>query len=210
MIRLDQPKWLWVVSMISLLLGAFLVAASHRTEQWASELPRMTCAELVRQEARSPRFVVLTDVQLGQSGHAFRRDMDAAIAMYIPVFSTTLKKQPPAADLSLLLEVLADRDRQRLLENPKVGELTVELWTDAANLDPWIDLELSARYPGLQIGNCRVVSVGLHEPTLVRAQRERQQGIALLFLPIVCPPSWWIWRYLRRPVRRVKVASIAR
>ena len=160
MIHLAQPKWIVFVSIGLFLCGVLLAAGSLRTAQRAKALPRMSCEDLIRKGRAAPKFLTLTDVQLCQNGDAFRRDMDAAMEMYVPAFSTKLKKAPRPADLVLLLEVLDDRERDRLLEQPTVGELTVELWTDARNLDPWVGNTLATIYPGIQLRNCRVLSVG--------------------------------------------------
>jgi hypothetical protein len=204
MIHLDQPKWLLVISAGLFLCGAILVAGSQRIEQRAKALPRMSCDDLIRKGRAAPRFVTLTDVQLCQNGHAFRRDMDAAMEMYVPVYSAKLRKEPRAADLVLLLEVLDDRELNRLLEQPAVGELTVELWTEAGALAPWIGNRLSTIYPGIQLANCRVLSVGLHEPSAFRGRHEWRDGMGTLLLAAACQLGWWIWRHFSR--RRKSVA----
>jgi hypothetical protein len=198
MIHLGQPKWLVVISAGLFLCGAFLAASSLQTAQRANALPRMSCGDLIRMGRAAPQFVTLTDVHLCKNGHASRRDMDAAIEFYVPVFSSSLKKAPPAADLGLLLEVLDDRELNRLLEQPAVGELTVELWTDARSLDPWVGNRLATIYPGIQLANCRVLSVGLHEPSEFRARHEWRDGMAMLLLATACQIGAWMWRSFRK------------
>ncbi|HEV3342307.1 MAG TPA: hypothetical protein VG125_18200 [Pirellulales bacterium] len=202
----QQPKWFMAICGGLVLWGAILVAASWRTQQRASDLPRMSCEELLRKGRAAPQFVTLTDVRLCQNGFAFRRDMDAATETYVPAFSTTLKDEPPAADLRLLLEVLEERESDRLLACPAVGELTVELWTDARTLDPWIEKTLAPCYPGIQLANCRVLSVGLHEPSAVRAQYELQDGMVMILAAAVCQLGWWIWVRGMRSLNRVPAA----
>ena len=160
-----QPKWLLCVSGIVFLCGAFLVAASLRTAECAQGLRRMTCGDLVRNGPGASEFVTLTDIHLGSAGDAFRRDMDSSMEMYVPIFSNHLKQEPQPADITLVLEVLDDRDRDRLLERPDVGELNVEFWTPAGQLDPWVFDRLGSIYPGIQLAKCRVLSIGLHEPS---------------------------------------------
>ena len=196
---LHQPKWLLGISAGLLLIGTIFVAASQRTERRAKALPRMSCEDLLKKGRAAPQFVTLTDVHLCGGGHAFRRDMDAAMEMYIPVFSTRLKQEPRTADLVLLLEVLDDRERDRLLSQPAVGELTIELWTDVRELDPWVGNSLAMMYPGMQLANCRVLSVGLHEPSEFRGRHEWRDGIVTLALAAACQLGWWIWRFSERP-----------
>jgi hypothetical protein len=198
MTRQRQPKWLVVVVAGLFCCGIFMAASSRRTEQLAHSLPRMTCADLIRLGRAAPKFVTLTDVHICENGYAFRRDMDAAMEMYVPAYSTKLAKAPRAADLVLLLEVLDDREQERLLERPEFGELTVELWTAAAGLDPWIPDTLATMYPGIQVANCRVVSVGLHEPSEFRARYEWTDGLELMLLAAVCQLGWWIWQWMSK------------
>jgi hypothetical protein len=191
---LKLPKWLLGLSALLLLGGACSVAAGRRDEQLAKDLPRMTCADLLQKGRAAPQFVTLTDVQLCQGGHAFQRDMDAAMKMYVPIYSMELKEQPPASDLRLLLEVLDDRERERLLARPRIGELTIELWTSVFSLEPWVKATVSQLYPGIQMAKCHVISVGLHEPSSFRVVHEWRDGIILIALGAVCPLLWPIFR----------------
>src|SRR5262249_4876680 len=118
------------MTMHSSRTGRFLAAAfacfafggctwmqSEEIARQAAALPRMTCEELLKNGAVGHRFVRLTDVHLGSGGHAFLRDMDAAMEMYIPIHSSR-EKEPAPADLRLLLEVEDDENRIALLKNP--------------------------------------------------------------------------------------------
>jgi hypothetical protein len=207
MCQLKQPKWLIGVFALLVLWGAFEAGSSYRTERLAKELPRMTCDELIRKGRSAPQYVILTDVHLGAAGHAFSRDMDAAMEMYVPVYSTKLKKEPRGPEFSLLLQVLDDRDFRRLRERPDVGELTVELWTAAADVDAWVEATLSKMYPGFRVTRCRVISVGLHEPSLFRAENQWIDGIGMMTLGAVGQLGWWIWCYIRRRCQSATVIS---
>jgi hypothetical protein len=189
-----QSKWLIGVSAFTFLSGTFLIVCSFRTAEHAQGLPRMTCDDLIRNGPGANRFITLTDVYLCSAGDAFREDMDRSIEMYVPVFSDHLKQEPKPADIALLLEVLDDRDRERLLERPDVGELNVELWTPAGQLDPWVFDRLGAIYPGIQLAKCRVLSVGLHEPSALHARSELHEGMILVFVAVACQLGRWIWR----------------
>jgi hypothetical protein len=193
-----QPKWLIAVFAGLFLCGLFMAASSRRTERLAKSLPRMSCDDLLRMGRAAPRYVTLTDVHVCENGYAFYRDMDAAMSMYVPIFSTTLANAPRGANLVLLLEVLDDRERERLLERPAIGELPVELWTNAAALDPWVQDTLGPMYPGIRVANCRVVSVGLHEPSEFRARYEWREGIVMMLVAAACQLGWWSWQWFSR------------
>ena len=91
--------------------------------------------------------------------------------MFIPIYSSRLAQEPPARELTLLLNIEDDRERERLLARPDVDELICELWWRVDQLEPWVTDCLAAKYPGIRFRNCRVVSVGLHEPTPIKAQQ---------------------------------------
>jgi hypothetical protein len=115
--------------------------------------------------------------------------------MYVPIYSARLLNEPAPAELKLLLEVLDDRPRDQLLARPNVGELMIELWAPPGRLDPWVKDRLGAIYPGMQLANCRVLSVGLHEPSALRIRSAMQEGIALVIAAIGCQAGWQIWQF---------------
>ena len=205
----SQPKWVIGVTSIAALLGALLIVKSNRWAEFAQSLPRMACDDLVQNGPGGNQFIVLTDVHLCSRGNAFRRDMDADMQMYVPIYGARLMNEPQPADLKLLLEVLDDRERDRLLARPDVGELMVELWTPAGRLDPWAKNFLAATYPGIQLANCRVLSVGLHEPSALRIGSAMQEGVALLVVAVGCQIAWQIWRFGRkhRPIRQLDMCA---
>src|SRR5215471_13999276 len=116
----------------------------------------MTCDELVRNGPGKNQFLKLTDVRLCSGGYAFYRDMDAAMEMFIPIYSSRLAQEPPARELTPLLNIEDDRDRERLLARPDVDELICELWWRVDQLEPWVTDCLAAKYPGIRFRNCRV------------------------------------------------------
>ncbi len=155
----------------------------------------MTCDDLIQKGPGHNQFIILTDVHLCSRGDALRRDMDADMQMYVPIYSARLMKEPPPAELKLLLEVLDDRERERLLARPDAGELIVELWTASGQLGPWVKDRLGAIYPGMQLAKCRVLSVGLHEPSALRIGSAMQEGIVLLIVGFGCQAGWQVWRF---------------
>ena len=89
---------------------ALLIVKSNRWSDLAKSLPRMTCDDLIQKGPGHNQFIILTDVHLCSRGDALRRDMDADMQMYVPIYSGRLMKEPPPAELKLLLEVLDDRE----------------------------------------------------------------------------------------------------
>ena len=193
-----QPKWLIGLTAFAFVDGAFMLSCSSRHKDNAQTLPRMTCDDLIQNGPGANQFVTLTDAHLCSKGDVSSRDMDSALEMYVPIYSDSLKQEPQPADIALILEVLDDRDRSALLERRDVGELNVELWRQAAQLHPWVFDSLVTLYPGIHVAKCRVVSVGLHEPSLLHARSEMHQGIFSLVAAILFQFGWWIWCSLKK------------
>ena len=202
-------KWLVGASLITFLWGVLLIVGSLDAAHRAGRLARMTCDDLIRNGPGADNFITLTDVRICSAGHAFRRDMDAAMEMYVPIFSSRAQQPPQPADIKLILQVLDDRDRDELLARPDIGELNVELWNPAGQLDPWAADWLGSIYPGIQLAKCTVLSVGLHEPSMLHAQSEMHDGLVLLGISLACQFGWWTWRRLDKQSPQIAPSSQA-
>jgi hypothetical protein len=176
MLPTARTCWFLTASLLCFAYGGCCLVLSGEIRERAASLPRMTCHELVRNGPGKYRFIQLTDVQLCSRGHAFYRDMDAAMQMVIPIHSRQ-EKEPAPADLALLLDIHDDRDRESLLADPDVGKLNCQVDRGIADIDPGFVEYLQTRYPGLRKANLRLVSVGLHEPTEIKSVRTWWHGI---------------------------------
>ena len=190
---MNRWAWLLLACVCSFDYGAWCVALSGRVEEEAGRLPKLTCDQLIKNGPGGNNYITLTDVHLCSRGYAFYRDMDNAMQMYLPIYSSRLPQEPWPRDLAILLEILDDRDRERLLAQPDVGELTCEIWTRVDQIDTGFHEVIAAKYPGIQLKKCRVVSVGLHEPTVLKAQRIRQDAIVSFVLGGALL-GWLAWR----------------
>lgn len=170
-------NWLRVLLILLIAHGGFCILNSGSLRRQADAVPKMSCADLLKNGPRGNRYLTLTDVRLAGAGDVFHRDMDAAMEMYVPCYSTRLAREPQPQQLRLLLQVLDDRERERLLDRVEIGQLTCELWTRPGDLEEWVRDGLSAKYPGMPVERCVVLSVGLHEPTQAKADRSWWYGI---------------------------------
>jgi hypothetical protein len=207
MMNRSQPKWLIGVSAVAAAGGLFLIVTGMRKADRSTRLPRMTCDDLAQNGPGANQFVTLADVHLCAAGDAFRRDVDGAMEMYIPIYSNRRIQEPAPGDLALVLEVLDDRDREALLANPKVGELNVEFWAPAGQFDPWVRDRLGQIYPGILLAKCRVLSVGLHEPSVVHARSEMMEGVILIVFAFVIQLGWWVWSRVASPRTSVSACN---
>jgi hypothetical protein len=176
---------------------------SGNIKKQAENLPRMTCDDLVRNGPGKNTYVTLTDVMLCSRGHAMARDMDAAMQMYVPIYSRN-GREPEPVELTLVLEVHDDRDRELLLAQPDIGELNCQVDRTIDDIDPGFIKTLETKYAGIRVLKMRMVSVGLHEPTLVKSQRVWWHGIVSVLLGWVALGLFMKWmirptlNYLRR------------
>ncbi|MGE3806531.1 MAG: hypothetical protein AB7K24_17840 [Gemmataceae bacterium] len=164
-------------------------------------LPRLTCAELVQQNGPgSHAYIALTDAKLASDHGVIRRDplSPGGMDMYVPIYPAALGKEPPAADMRLILDINDDRERDRLTANPEPGEIIASVRRAGPELDAWAKQRLERSYPGLPVDQCWLVIVGLHEPSARKSANLYQHGVSALVLAGVMVLGWWMWQARRR------------
>jgi hypothetical protein len=189
--RKARARWPAIASLGLFAYAGLCLTQSGTVKKQAESLPRMTSDELVRNGPGKNYFITLTDVHLCSRGHAFYRDMDAAMQMYVPIYSRN-DQEPAPPELKLLLEVLDDRDLEKLLAQPDVGELNCQVDRSVRDVDEGFITYLQTRYPGMP-ANLRLVSVGLHEPTVEKSERMWRDGAVSLLLGVALI-TWWALR----------------
>jgi hypothetical protein len=174
------------VCLLLVLIGGCSFVRSHQVRAAALALPRLPLATFAREGAGDQRFVVLTDLRVDYEGAVFHRDMDAAIAMYARVYAAlrTDGTIPP-----VVLEILDDRDRERLRDDPEPEGLACQVDRAIDRVDPAFLAALEKKHPGTSFAAARLATVGLHEPTERKADELWWYGVgALVFaagIPIV-------------------------
>jgi hypothetical protein len=189
---MNSKSWIAIACIALFLHGCYCFANSRWIQQQAEQLPEMTCDQLLQNGLGRGNCLKLTGVRLCTAGHAFDIDMDAASKVVIPIYSARLAREPRPSELQLLLEILDDRDWDRLQATPEPMEFACEIWTRAEKIDLRANRSLEAKYPGIQVRKCRVVTIGLHEPTLIKASRSWWFGIES-FLLTGSLFSWLVW-----------------
>lgn len=154
------------ISLAPFALALIFYAQSRRIEEAARRVDRFTCEQVARGEAGDRRFITLTDVQLGNRGYVAHRDMDAALELYVPIYSSNAAREPRPEEITLLLEILDDHERARLFAPSAPREVTVQADRSIRQIDEGFVHALHERYPGIRIEQCRLLTVGLHEPTV--------------------------------------------
>jgi hypothetical protein len=114
------------------------------------------------------------------------------VDVFIPGYPAALQSEPQPHDLRLLLEVQDADDWQRI-RNAGVVELTCQVHVGSGRVADWAQKDLQAKYPGLQFANLLTLTVGLHEPTMVKAGSLLSHGIAATSAGAVLL-LWLLWR----------------
>jgi hypothetical protein len=145
---------------------------------------------------------MLTDVRLCTGGYLYRRDgMDGNLdELCQPVYSAGLGQEPKPSELTLLLRITDDREREKLIGQPGVVEFTCEVKRDVNQIDPGIVNGLMKKYPGIRLGNCWVLTVNHLEPTPEHAEDIRWDGIVLLLLGGAALLGHLVWQGMPRIV----------
>src|SRR5262245_21164155 len=178
-------KAVLVVGVGVLVYGGYCLFQSPQVRRAAAGVPRMTCAELIKNGAGNHRHITLTDAWLDLGSSVSRRDSDTgAVEMYHPLYPADLKEEPAAPDLVLIVGILDElerrllrdiRNHQHQLGQRGLGELTGAI-TSGDDLPDWAQQGFAAKYPGIRLGQCRVITVGKDEPTVHRADRLMTHG----------------------------------
>jgi len=154
----------------------------------------MTCGQLLQKGPVAEEYVTLTDVRLCGGGFAFWRDAMSPgdVDVFIPAYPVALQSEPQPRDLRLLLEVQDAADWQRI-RDAGVVELTCQVHTGSGRVADWAQKHLETMYPGLQLANLLVLTVGLHEPTMAKAGSLLRHGIVATSAGAVVL-LWFLWR----------------
>ena len=111
----------------------------------------------------------------------------------MPAYAAHLQPEPQPRDLVLLLAIHDDDPIDDLTGANKPLEFTCEVHRNVNRLEDWVRQGLTIKYPGLQLANCWVLNVGLHEPSPFVARRMMKAGlVTLLAGGLLC--TWMIWR----------------
>jgi hypothetical protein len=209
--------WLSLIAVGMLVYGGHCLHEAPAMRQAIENLPEMTCEQLVRDGAGGHRYVVLTDAVLSGGRSVAERDGESgALELYHPIYPAAKAKDPPAVELSLVLGVLDESDRRRVrddrnqrqtLGQPGLSPLTVEVTGTADQLPAWAQEGLANNYRGILLSRCRVVTIGLDEPTAVHAQHLQWRGVGFAVLGVIIL-GWCAWDIRVRLGAEPSAASI--
>jgi hypothetical protein len=175
---MNRRPWFLVASLGLLAYGALCLVRFPIERRRAKAVPRMTCGQLLQKGPVEGEYVTLTDVRLCGGGFAFWRDAMSPgdVDVFIPAYPAALQSELPPRDLRLLLEVQDADDWQRI-RNAVAVELTCQVHPGSARVADWAQKHLESKYPGIQFANLVVLTVGLHEPTMAKADSVWRQGM---------------------------------
>jgi hypothetical protein len=148
----------------------------------AARVPRMTFDELQRNGPGAHPYVTVTDARVCAGGFAFDNDADtgALDQLIVPVYDGSLREEPKPRDLQFLLRICDGREKDRVFARPDGVELTCEVRNDLGRIERWLLEDLAKQYPGIRLERCRLLTVGLHEPTEERARSVTLTGLTCL------------------------------
>src|SRR5262249_62366369 len=129
-----------------------------------------------------------TALSVGKS--VSERDSDTgALELYHPAYPAAVAREPAAFEFRLILGIQDENDRRRVRDDrhhrreagqADLSPLTVEVTDTADRLPAWARDGLTLEYPGIPLGQCRVVTIGRDEPTMARAEELQWRGVGVL------------------------------
>jgi hypothetical protein len=200
------PNHLWFPIIAAGLAGygGYCLVDAGAVRKEADGLPRMTCAELIRNGPGGHHYLVLTDAALSSGKSVSERDSDSgALELYHPLYPAPAAGEPAPFEFRLILGILHEHDRRRVRDDRNhlqaIGQrglspLTIEVADTADRLPAWARDGLAHQYAGIPLGQCRVATIGREEPTAARAEELQWRGLGLLSIGGVAIFAWAIWR----------------
>jgi len=211
-------KAVLVVAVGVLVYGGYCLFQSPKVRRDAASVPRITCAELVKNGPGNHPYVALTDAWLDLGQSVSRRDSDnGALEMYHPLYPANLKEEPAPRDLTLIVCILDELERRRIrdvrneqhqLGQAGLGELTGSI-TSGRDLPAWARQGFAAKYPGIPLAQCWVITVGKDEPTSLRADTLMTHGILATLAGFGMILCWWMWRRIARKVSSISNPQVS-
>jgi hypothetical protein len=182
------------------IFGSLSLAGSWSHERRLAKVPRMTCDELVRKGPAADGFAMLTDLKACGRGYLMYRDplCPGDVEMYVPAYAAHFQQEPQPSDLVLLLAIHDDDPLDCLMRANGPVEFTCQVDRNVDRLENWIRQGITAKYPGLQLANCWILNVGLHEPSSYVARRMLQTGL----VTVLTGGGILIWLALRSGARQ--------
>jgi hypothetical protein len=196
--------WFLAVALGLLSYGGYCLVRIPMVQNQVVRLPRMTCDQLVQSGPGPHRYVILTDACLSSRKSVSERDGETGhLELYHPFYAAHLPQEPAPRELALVLCIMDEAERRRIrderdhrkrLGQPGLGELTGEVKKRADQLQPWVRDGLAAKYPGIQLATCWVVTVGQDEPTANSARQLTWYGIGSVLVAGAMIFGWGVRR----------------
>jgi hypothetical protein len=206
-----------VVALGTLAYGGYCLYQSPNVRREAACVPRMTCADLVRQGPGNHRYIALTDAWLDLGRSVSQRDGETgALEMYHPLYPANLEEAPAPRDLALILCVMDELERRRIRDarneqnqqgQAGLGEVTGAI-TSGQELPAWARQGFAATYPGMPLARCWVITIGKDEPTDLRAGKLMTHGIMATLASCSMCVVWCVWRFCRNNSSNCHIAGL--
>ena len=190
-----RPRpWMMIASCGLLVYGLACLLRYPVQQQRAAAVPRMTCEQLLKNGPGPDGYATLTDVRLCGKGYAFWRDgmSPGDVDVFVPVYAAALPREPEPHELALILEVQDASDWQRL-RSAEVVEFTCQVHSSANRVPDWAQSGLAEKYRGIRLADLKVLTVGLHEPTLAKARTLLWHGTCASTVGAALL-GWLLWR----------------
>lgn len=191
---MGRRSWFIMAAGGLLVYGLACLLGYPVQQRRAAAVPRMTCEQLLRNGPAPDGYTTLTDVRLCGQGYAYWRDgmSPGDVDVFVPVYAGNLPREPEPHELALLLEVQDAGDWQRL-RSAEVVEFTCQVHASANRVPAWAQSALAEKYRGIRLADLKVLTVGLHEPTLAKARTLLWHGVCASTVGTALL-AWLLWR----------------
>jgi hypothetical protein len=155
---------LFVTAML-LGFGVWLLSELPELEKEAELVAQppdeIDCGSLGRASLGPTRWVALTDFVCASGGYCTRDGSDGQWqTAYVPVYSAKRLEEPPAEEIRVVMALSDVANEDELYNELSRAKLSGLVRPGYRRMDLRVSEALEELYPGLDVANCQIVSVG--------------------------------------------------
>src|SRR5215831_4902940 len=185
----EAIRFLHFASVFCLAFGGCNLYASKALQEKAAKLPRLTCDQILRKGPGTDEYVIVTDVRPCSRVCVYWStgggDISVDEYFYLPVYPAGAAKEPENRDVTFLFFATDRHVGLSLIGQPAGTEVECMVGKASRELDAPTQELLKARYPGLRVRDCWLLTTHFREPMSERAKDAYWSGIGFLVVGVL-------------------------
>ncbi len=201
-----RHTWLLGIAFGMLILGLLCGAFVLVNYVQSGSVPQITYDQLVQSRPSEGSLVTLTGVRYCTKAHfiSFYDEQSPGNVLCVPAYSARLQDEPQPGELSLILVIRDKNILGELWSEPGRSEFTGEVFQSLDRMKDKDKNEVEKEYPGIHLGNCRLLIGSVQDPTAKRMGIMIWPAVVLVLGACI---SFGCWAWLRAAAKDVQRTS---